>query len=148
MSRRPTSEVINAAIAATSDEIGLQLDEATRWLNDIVEQTYEQSRKKKKYCEICSTSCCSHALHHIAGEKHDDRTITVCKACHDELSARQNLRDRRWGDPNQSDAIKQGFFLWGLFDILELKRDVTGNSMYTEIASRLRTNIWHVIRNG
>ena len=35
-------------------------------------------------------------LHHIAGRKHDYRTITVDKKCHYELSESQKTWDGRW----------------------------------------------------
>ena len=118
------------------DEIWNNADGILKWLMDLVIQTKEESKIKKDYCEVCNLNDDIIFLqnHHVAGEKHSHITITVCKSCHQELTAMQMVWDFRWRKSNQPEEIQQGFVFLGLHDILELKTRKTGNSSYRVFA--------------
>jgi hypothetical protein len=105
------------------------------WIDDIIYQTLEQSKIKKERCEICNSKEDSKnlELHHSSGRKHDYRIITVCLVCHRWLSDRQKTWDKRWLEENQSENIRQAFFLLGLQDMLILKSMRTGNRIYEKL---------------
>jgi len=134
------SVLVNSKIGNLRDKILQDIDSAEGWLNGIINQCYDESDIKKEKCEICN-SASSQDLHHIAGRKHNFRTITVCKPCHVELSQSQMTWDARWYKTNQPEHIKDAFFLLGLHDILLLKSKKTANSIYEELAKSFRQDI-------
>jgi len=134
------SVLVNSKIGNLRDKILQDIDSAETWLNSIINQNHDESDIKKKKCEICN-SASSQDLHHVAGRKHDFRTITACKLCHAELSQSQMTWDARWYKTNQPEHIRNAFFLLGLHDILLLKSRKTTNSIYEELAKSFRQDI-------
>ncbi len=132
--------LVNSKIGNLRDKILQDIDSAETWLNNMINQTMSESTIKKDKCEICN-SAYSRDLHHIAGRKHNFRTITACKPCHVELSQSQMTWDARWYKTNQPEHIKNAFFLLGLHDILLLKSRKTANSIYEELAKSFRQDI-------
>ncbi len=132
--------LVNAKIGDLRDDTLEVINSIEFLLNDIIRQTQDDSCIKKKFCEICG-SASKPELHHIAGRKHDFRTITACKPCHVELSEGQKTWDARWYKTNQPEHIKNAFFLLGLHDILLLKSRKTANSIYEELAKSFRQDI-------
>jgi len=141
------SILVNLKIGMVRDEKLDDISSAEAWLNQIFNQTLEQSSFKKKSCEVCSSQS-HHELHHIAGRKHDFRTITACKQCHTELTENQKTWDARWYKPNQPEDLRLAFFLLGLHDILLLKSKKTVNSIYEELAKKLRQDIATLLTRG
>ncbi len=134
------SVLINSKIGTLRDEALLVIDSAEIWLNGILNQSQAESTIKHKRCEVCDSDS-ARELHHVAGRKHDFRTITACKSCHAELSESQKTWDARWYKPNQSQSLKHAFFLLGIHDILLLKSRKTANSIYEELAKSFRQDI-------
>ena len=134
------SVLVNSKIGTLRDETLLVIDSAEIWLNGILNQSPAESKIKKKRCEVCGADLICE-LHHVAGRKHDFRTITVCNQCHAELSESQKTWDARWYKSNQPQSLKYAFFLLGLHDILLLKSRKTANSIYEELAKKLRQEI-------
>jgi len=126
------SLIINSGLHNSRDDYDKSFDEAGSWLNDIVTRNPMLTAKKYR-CEICGCYRWLEA-HHIAGEKHDDRTIMVCKICHRILSIWQKMWGNGWEKGNQPERLRRAFFLLGLRDILRLKSKKTGNSIYESIA--------------
>lgn len=112
------------------------VSKAQEWIDDITHQTKPESKIKKDRCEICNSKEDSDdlQLHHISGRKHDYRMSTVCKSCHRWLTERQDTWDARWKENNQPENLRQAFFLLGLQDMLILKSEKTGNSIYKKLA--------------
>ena len=124
------------------------IDEIEAWVNEIVCKSKNKSmQEKKNRCEVCNSREESYnlELHHIAGRKHDYRTITVDKKCHYELSESQKTWDGRWLQKDQPENICLGFLLMGLHDILLLKGRNTKNSAYEELAKKLRQRIYQAL---
>jgi len=134
------SVLVNSKIGTLRDETLLVIDSVEIWLNDILNQSQAESCIKKKRCEVCDSDS-ARELHHVAGRKHDFRTITVCNPCHAELSESQKIWDVRWYKPNQQQSLKYAFFLLGIHDILLLKSKKTANSIYEELTKKLRQQI-------
>ena len=134
------SVLVNSKIGTLRDETLLVIDSAEIWLNDILNQSQAESRIKKKRCKVCNSDS-ARELHHVAGRKHDFKTITTCKACHAELSESQKTWDARWYKSNQPQSLKYAFFLLGLHDILLLKSKKNANNIYEELAKKLRQQI-------
>ena len=134
------SVLVNSKIGTLRDETLQDIDSAERWINGIFNQSHDESCIKKKKCEICSSDS-PRDLHHVAGRKHDFRTITACKPCHAELTESQKTWDVRWYKTNQPEDIKNAFFLLGLHDILLLKSKKTANSIYEKLAKSFRQEI-------
>ncbi len=134
------SVLVNFKIGTLRDDTLQCIDTAENWLNGILNQSLAESRVKKEKCEICNSESTSE-LHHVAGRKHDFRTITSCKTCHTELSESQKTWDARWYKTNQPQSLNYAFFLLGLHDILLLKSKKTANSIYEELAKKLRQEI-------
>jgi len=134
------SVLVNSKIGSIRDETLQEINSAESWLNNMINQTMSESAIKKDKCEICNYAS-SRDLHHVAGRKHDFRTITACKPCHVELSQSQMTWDARWYKENQPEHIKYAFFLLGLHDILLLKSKKTANSIYEELAKSFRQDI-------
>lgn len=130
----------NDKLGKLRDEMNHRIDVISSCINHIFNQTKNESRHKKDYCEICnfiSSDSTSFELHHVAGRKHDFRMITACKKCHRILSDKQKLRDHRWWMASQPENTRKAFFLHGIYDILCLKSKKTGDSVYEEYASKL-----------
>jgi len=139
--------LVNSKIGMVRDEKLDEISSAEAWLNQIFNQTLEQSSFKKKSCEVCSFQS-YRELHHIAGRKHDFRIITACKQCHTELTESQKTWDARWYKPNQPENIRLAFFLLGLHDILLLKSKKIANSIFEELAKKLRQDIATLLTRG
>ena len=142
------SILVNSKIGIVRDEKLDDISSAEAWLNQIFNQTLEQSSFKKKSCEVCNLQLPYRELHHIAGRKHDFRTITACKQCHTELTESQKTWDARWYMSNQPEDLRLAFFLLGLHDILLLKSKKTANSIYEEIAKKIRQDIATLLIHG
>jgi len=130
----------NEKIGELRDDKMQHVDEINKFVNQIFNQTPKESRIKKNYCEICnfiSSDMSSFELHHVSGCKHDFRMVTSCKPCHRVLSDKQKLQDHRWWMKNQPENIRKAFFLHGLYEILCLKSQKTGNSVHCEYAAKL-----------
>ena len=124
------------------------IDEIESWINEIVCKSKNKSiQEKKNRCEICNSKEESYnlELHHLAGVKHDYRTITVDRKCHHELSESQKTWDARWLQKNQPENIRLGFLLMGIHDVLMLKGKKTGISAYEELAKKLRQRIYQTL---
>lgn len=125
--------LVNEPIGKWKEETYQTLDDITGWVNTLSSQGIDESRNKKAKCEICGSSD-KRELNHIAGEKHDHRTVTLCLDCHRKLSDKQKLWDKRWEKEDQPENVKRAFFLQGLKELLELKASKTGNSNYATLA--------------
>jgi len=124
------------------------IDKIEYWVNEIVCKSKKNSiQEKKNRCEICNSKEDSYnlELHHIAGRKHDYRTITVDKKCHYELSDSQKTWDNRWLQKDQPENIRLGFLLMGIHDVLMLKGRKTAISAYEELAKKLRQRIYQTL---
>ena len=119
------------------DAMKLEIRDNQKWIDDITYQTKQQSKIKKDRCVTCNSKEDSKYLqkHHPAGNKHDYRIDTVCiPDCHRWLTERQDTWDARWKEKNQPENLRQAFFLLGLQDMLILKSEKTGNSIYKKLA--------------
>ncbi len=134
------SVLVNSKIGLLRDKKSSDIDSSEAWLNDQINQSQQDSQIKKNCCQVCGSESLRE-LHHIAGIKHDFRTITACKTCHAELSESQKTWDARWYKENQPTSLKCAFFLLGLHDILLLKSRKTVNSIYEELAKSFRQDI-------
>jgi len=112
------------------------IQQSQKWIDNIIYQTKKDSKIKKDICEICNSKEVPRnlELHYLAGNKHDFRMVTVCKSCHRWLTERQDTWDVRWKEKNQSEHLRQAFFLLGLQDMLILESMKTGNSIYEKLA--------------
>ena len=121
------------------------VDEIESWVNEIVCKSKNKSmQEKKSRCEVCNSKeeLYNLELHHIAGRKHDYRTITVDRKCHHELSESQKTWDSRWLQKNQPENVRLGFLFMGIHDVLMLKGEKTGINAYEELAKKLRQRIY------
>jgi len=143
-----SSVIVNSKISELRQDIDNNVFEIEKWLNSLLIQTNEDAQIKKDRCEICLSKedPTSLELHHIAGRKHDYRTISACLACHRVLSDWQKIWDKRWLRVNQGMNIRNAFFLMGLYDILTLKGEKTGNSAYKILANKLIESISFLLR--
>lgn len=128
------SIILNSKLGLLRDDCELEINQIEEWINSLINQNKLDSTQRKERCETCNSKEDYFEGHHIAGRKHDFRQITVCKPCHDELSRLQKIRDERWTEGNQSECLRESFFLNGLYDILLLKSKKTGNSYYEKYA--------------
>ena len=126
------------------------IDEIEGWINEIITKPKGKSmQEKKNRCEICNSKEEPYnlELHHVAGRKHDFRTITVDKKCHMELSNSQKTWDCRWLQKDQPNNVRLGFLLMGLHDILTLKGKKTANSAYGDLARKLQPRICQMLNS-
>jgi len=121
------------------------VDEIEGWVNEIVCKPKNKSmQEKKNRCEICNSreEPYNLELHHLAGIKHDYRTVCIDRKCHQELSESQKTWDGRWLQKDQPENVRLGFLLMGIHDVLMLKGKKTGISAYEELARKLRQRIY------
>ena len=126
------------------------IDEIEGWINEIVTKPKNKAmQEKKNRCEICNSreEPYNLELHHVAGRKHDFRTITVDKKCHMELSDSQKTWDCRWLQKDQPENVRLGFLLMGLYDVLTLKGKKTANSAYENLARKLQPRICQMLNS-
>lgn len=126
------------------------IDEIEAWISEIVTKPKSKSmQEKKNRCEICNSKEESYnlELHHVAGRKHNFRTITVDKKCHMKLSESQKTWDGRWLQKDQPDNVRLGFLLMGLHDVLTLKGKKTANSAYENLARKLQPRICQMLNS-
>lgn len=96
-------------------------EETARALNEILNGGILITAKGD-YCWICGRRATQ--LHHIAGEKHDERTIPLCDYCHAMLSSQQSMWGNGWEKKDRPERLRQAFFLMGIRDILNFKSEV------------------------
>jgi len=142
------SVIINSKIGLLRDNTHHTINEMEIWLNDIINQSRKESLIRKDRCEICTCLEIRFEGHHIGGRKHDFRQITSCIPCHDVLSLMQKRWDTRWLKSNQSNNLKQAFFLQGLADIIILKSKKTGNSFYEDLGDSYTEIIFELLKRG
>ncbi len=132
---------VNSKIGTVRDDVQLEINKTESWLNDILTQT--KNIPKKDRCEVCNSREMQYNLeqHHIAGRKHDSRIITVCRRCHAELSESQKTWDARWLEKNQTEYVRNAFFLLGLHDVLVLRSKFTASDVCYNLATHLRQKI-------
>jgi len=132
---------VNSKIGTVRDDVQLEINMMELWLNEILTQTKNISKKER--CEVCNSREMQYNLeqHHIAGRKHDYRIITVCRRCHAELSKSQKTWDVRWLEKNQSEYVRNAFFLMGLYDILILRSRFAASDVCYNIAINFRQKI-------
>lgn len=145
--RHSISIIIHSKLGLLRDRVHADIDEIERWISAIISQTQEDAQSLKERCEICDSKedRTNLELHHIAGRKHDYRTITACKKCHGYLSKEQGLRDNRWLVEVPA-GLQTAFFLQGLRDMLILKALRTENSHYRELAQSLVNETAQLLR--
>jgi hypothetical protein len=139
------STLFGFCIGKLRDDTLDEIDEIESWINEIVCKSKNKSiQEKKNRCEVCNSKEEPYnlELHHIAGRKHDYRTITIDKKCHHELSESQKTWDGRWLQKDQPENVRLGFLLMGIHDILMLKGRNTRSSAYEELARKLRQRIY------
>lgn len=140
------SVIVNSKIGLLRDNVDHSINDFELWLNQIINQTRKESLIRKDRCEICNSKEDYFDGHHLAGRKHDYRQITACKLCHDELSMMQKIWDTQWLEYQESENLKQAFFLQGLRDILILKSKKSGNSLYEKLATSFIEDISHGLK--
>jgi hypothetical protein len=135
--------LVSEKIGELKDSVEKNCGEIERWVTDVITRSIEERSKKKERCEICRSKEDAHnlELHHIAGRKHDPRTITACKRCHDELTKNQSTWDTRWLVENQPQNVRDAFFLMGLREVLILKASKTGDSNFRILAQTFNYEI-------
>ena len=109
-------EVDNAFIEAKDDQ-EIQNQELGKFLNDLLLSFPSQFEA----CQICRRKTSNLEEHHIAGRKHSDLTIRICKECHSELSLKQNMYDPRWRLQSVDERLREAFLIQGICDVLSLK---------------------------
>ena len=136
-------DIVGSTFARLSDEVNQQLKQLESWTNDTLSQDPEKSSTKEKRCEICLSKEDPNdlELHHLAGRKHDYKTITVCKKCHYILSQRQTLWPRIWLLENLPKRKREGLLLLGLYEALILKSEKTSDSLFKQYAQKLTNDI-------
>lgn len=137
--------LVKEPIGKWKDATYQTLDDITEWVSTLANQSIEESGIKKERCEVCGSSD-KRELHHIAGEKHDYKTVTLCLDCHRILSDKQKLWDKRWEAKDQPINVRLAFFLQGLKDLLELKASKTGDSNYATLATGYIETISKLLR--
>jgi len=85
--------------------------------------------------------------HHIAGKvlgrpNHQD-TVTICDWCHKYLCDHQ----RAWLLCRRDNLIKLSSYFFGWADIFDLLFNLSGCSYFEELASKFRSQGWHIRNN-
>ena len=85
--------------------------------------------------------------HHIAGKFNGrpnfEDTVTVCSRCHDYLSDHQ----KTWLNGRRDITLKFASYLCGWSDVFELLFSKTGLFYFRALASKFRSQAWH-LRNA
>lgn len=131
---------VSQAVCSLKDDLRREALAIDVWMNQLTNQDEKEAKTMKDQCEICNSTE-KLELHHIAGRKHDYRTLTVCRVCHEELSAHQIQWDGRWWKVDQPDGVREAFFLKGLRDILTLKAKKANNTLYEALAVKFCQDI-------
>jgi len=129
--------VFNEKISIVNDNNQYETNQARKFLNKLFCQTPIESEIKEKYCEVCLARHVSFEKHHAAGRKHDHRQITVCIPCHNILTLRQHLWDKRWWHDTDSESLRLSFLYHGVHDILKLIGEKRQDSLYSQIANSI-----------
>ena len=132
---------LNCKIGILRDDTQSEINEMESWINHMLVRPRNVTKEKR--CEVCNSREEQYNLecHHIAGRKHDHRTITICRRCHAELSESQKTWDVRWLQANQPTDTRSAFFLLGLHDVLILRSRYTASEVCYLLASYLRQKI-------
>jgi len=132
---------VNSKIGQIRDDMQLEINKTEYWLNEILLQPKCVSKNER--CEVCSSREVQYnlELHHLAGRKHDYRTVTVCRRCHNMLSESQKTWDKRWLQDNQPENARMAFLLLGLHDVLVLRSRLAVNDVCYRVAVSLRQKI-------
>jgi hypothetical protein len=126
------------------DEMEEDGREMEQWVHSLVVQD-PRHVIIQGHCWICGMRK-ARQLHHLAGKKHNDRVIPVCRICHSILSNKQKVWDHRWCQPDQPEPIREAFFLQGLQDTLRLKALETRNMYYERFADMFTEEISRRLR--
>lgn len=133
------SVFIGMAVSRLRDQMEEDGQEIELWVYHIIRQNPKQV-KCDGLCWVCGKRKAIQ-LHHIAGEKHDDRLAPVCLECHTPLSNEQKIWGPRWWQPGQPEHIREEFFLRGLRDILKQRATETRNMYYARLADMFTEEI-------
>lgn len=139
--------IVNEKIRMVSDSYQLLINQTNAWLNSIINQTIKESETLKDHCEICLIKNVKFQGHHVGGQYHDFRQITVCTVCHDILTLGQKLDARVW-TPTNSEFLRTAFFYKGLHDVLILMAEKRQDSLYKKIADSLIDTIYSLQRSA
>lgn len=131
---------VSQAVCSLKDDLEREAQAIEEWMNQLTNQSEKEAKAMNNHCEICGSKE-NLELHHIAGRKHDYKTITVCRNCHNELSEQQKQWDSRWWQKDQTELVREVFFLLGLRDILRLKARKTHNTIYDSLAAKFSEDI-------
>ncbi|KAF6246371.1 hypothetical protein C6990_09600 [Nitrosopumilus sp. b3] len=129
--------IFNDKISTVHDRIQHETNQTRIFLNALFNQTLQESKTRKKYCEICLVRHVSFEGHHVAGRKHDHRQITACIPCHNILTGTQKLWDSRWWDETESEVLRLSFLYHGVYDVLKLISAKRQDSLYSQIADSI-----------
>jgi hypothetical protein len=129
--------VFNEKISTVNDKIQYETSQIRIFLNELFNQTPQESEIKKKHCEVCLARHVSFEKHHVSGRKHDFRQITVCIPCHNILTKKQKIWDSRWWNYTNSETLKISFLYRGVYDILNLISEKRQNTLYSQIADSI-----------
>ena len=138
--------IINEKIRVISDLYQLTINQINKLVNEIINQTEEQSKNRKDYCEVCLIRHVKFVGHHIGGRYNNFRQITVCYDCHYIVTEKQKIDARIWTEGNP-DFLKRSFFVRGLYDVLILMAQKRNNSIYADIANLLTNTIYSLQRS-
>lgn len=138
---------LNEKIRIVSDSYQLKINQISILLNEVINQTEEQSEIRKDYCEACLIRHVKFVGHHIGGRYNDYRQITVCGDCHYIVTEKQKIDARIWTEGNP-DFLKRSFFLRGLYDVLILMAQKRNNPLYSDIANSLTNTIYSLQRSA
>lgn len=118
----------------------------TRLIKDAEQST------RHDHCVICEVAgehkrVSDLQQHHIAGKFNGrpnfEDIITVCSRCHDYLSDHQ----KSWLNSQRDPASKLVSYLCGWSDVFELLFSKTGLFYFRDLASKFRSQAWH-LRNA
>jgi hypothetical protein len=139
MTRKDMITAVSGCLQRSRGTISENVQSVDEWLFDFLYQSLGESKIKKDYCEVCGRRHNPRdlELHHPAGQKHDFRTITVCKKCHARLTSIQRIWGPDWEHPDRPQLVKDRFLLMGLREVLLLRAGQTGDSYCQAISDGL-----------
>ena len=132
--------IVNRRIADLTDRSIKSNSDVCDFVNGLLLGTMP-----KDICVVCDSPVARDG-HHIAKWMQDERTVPVCKQCHQQLTEDQKLWDRRCELPGQPDNVQQAFILYGIRDICRRRGRKLGDSNYEVYADMLRDDIARLLR--
>jgi len=128
--------ILARAAEKSREALDVAHDEAQAWLEEL----RSGALSADSVCAVCGRSG-ELEDNHVAGRRHGDLTVPMCRPCHRRFTEGQDLWPHEWRRMKRTPDLDLALLLLGVHDLLQLKaRDVpeAASGAYLALAASVR----------